>query len=468
MPEITNRGLPQKGDAKTVQLSSGSSVFEAKNERGTTWRKKSSTSRKDPAVASLAVEIESLFKELTKSSGYVSIPTERWHFTNIARFLIDCPEYMQHLVTAYVCDWEVVQTSFGDVSKNTSPVACGLDSIKYRLAIDLIDNPAKYPNANKLFEYKPISGSSSWMSEIRVRANEENQKAFSQVSRTRADINHQAFDFANAIYVTPDTVNELDRYADEETADTAKPTKYYVRENILEKPDPSIKHGFDREQFIMPLSDPGIDLDRKGSILLPTYSIRVNGPGEDPILSRFFGYVPDGKYKKSQHESPEAFERHKRLAAESIAFFLSIPHVYGKFVAIQDENAEAEDFNKLYGITEGIAYGLPQIGLLSQMVTQMGFQSFHDYWDWYLFSYNQLIDHDMCSPKFYSKYHGIKPIYLYDFHKDGFMGLNPCEDILDKVPHDRLSLKKPYEPFYQWINDFPVRHIRKYMWQLSK
>jgi len=101
-------------------------------------------------------------------------------------------------------------------------------------------------------------------------------------------------------------------------------------------------------------------------------------------------------------------------------------------------------------VRQSISEGMPVLGLLTQMVQDMGFVGITEYWDWYIKVYDEYIFVKWSSPKFESYCHKRKPFYTFDLHRDGFLGLNPCEEILDTEWVNRLYRTEPPMLTYKW------------------
>jgi len=444
--------IPPKKDVKFVQ-NAGSPKHED-SEQGKWKSKKQKRESKQEICVKSAMFAES-FNKVLEELGYTGNNyCESWHYHNVAKAIGFDQDFSDFLIMTFIADWENVKARYPELSRYNIPDCSALDTIKYRFIKELLTD-ADYPVFIDMCKTKKPHKNPSWALDLDEKLEREADKSSEKLGKERADINQDRFDYSKAKYVTPDTVQ----------APSLQP-RYHngaliIQENYLEAPGTHIKHGYDREVVCVELYPVKEWLDAKAVPYLPKWTIKVNGPGTDPILSRFFGYVPDGKYLKSQHESPEAFEHHKKIAVESMSFFIKVPHIYSRFMAVATNNPAFVDYDKEYEITLGIARGLPRLGYLCAMIRDMGFPSWETYYDWYIKCYNETIFKLFGgSIQFETKCHGKVPVFTYDFRKDGFMGLNPCEEILDKPFTSVVRCEKPYCPIFRLHTDAPLESIK--------
>lgn len=444
--------IPPKKDVKFVQ-NAGSPKHE-EPEQGKWKSKKQKRESKHQLCARTAL-LATTFNDILKEYEYKEPPfCEHWHYNNVAKAIGYDQEFAEFMFMTFIGNWELVKERYQELSRYNVPDCSALDSIKYRFIKELLSG-ADYPVFLELCKIKKPQSNPSWALDLDEKLERESDRSSEKICKERADINQDRFDYSKSKYVTPETVQ----------APSFQP-RYHngaliIQENYLEAPGAHIKHGYDREVVCVELYPVKEWLDVKAIPYLPKWTIKVNGPGENPILSRFFGYVPDGKYLKSQHESPEAFEHHKKIAVESLAFFVKVPHMYSRFMAVATNDEKFKDYDKEYEIKIGIARGLPRLGYLTAMIHDMGFPSWESYYDWYIKCYNETIFKSFGgSIKFESKCHGVPPVFTYDFRKDGFMGLNPCEEILDKPFTSVVRCEKPYWPVFRFHTDAPLWSIK--------
>jgi hypothetical protein len=443
--------IPAKKDVKFIKTEAASRPEESQQGK---WGSKKPKSKRSPEQHQSTQTFIRVYNALASDLGYPP-EGEYWHFQNVAAAVGYDSTFYPYLVVAFLKDWDTIKVNYQDVFKNHAPDISALDFIKYRLTREILGKPTCYQGLTAYTERHPLLATPAWATSIQEHADAEASKSAERLGKERADINQDRFDFSKSKYVT-----------EENQFSPSLQPKYHngariIQENHLEAPGPHIKHGYDRAVVCVELYPAKGWMDAKAVPYLPKWTIKVNGPGENPVLSRFFGYVPDGKYLKSQHESPEAFEHHKKVAVESMAFFIKVPNIYSKFMSVATENPVYHDYDKEYEITLGIARGLPRLGYLTAMIHDMGFPSWESYYDWYLLCYNETIFKLFGgSIKFETQCQGKVPVFTYDFRKDGFMGLNPCEEILDK-PFTSVVQCKPYWPIFRFHTDAPLAAIQR-------
>ena len=463
-PIVNNKGIPQKDTGKKVILeSSQPEVKRGKFGRKEPKEKKKSGNRVDrsnPEFAIMCKNAETFFSELM-GEDFVIEKQDSVRTANIVRASNFNANLIEHLIVAFVADWPLMKAMFG-CGQQGDPTLAALDNIKYALMQEVINGGLNLKNYKKYREEEVLNKpeliedfdklvKTNWDNITKVKGI---RKASANQTMFADSIDVETAKYKSSLFIETTKAPRSEKVTQESIT---------IQENYMEKPPSNIGHGFS-DTIIVDYIPPEVNTDTKGKVLLPKYSIRVNGPGQYPVLSRFFGYVPDGKYLKSQHESTEAFNNHKVTAAESLAFFNAIPDIYSRVVHVgnsmtQNIGKERIDFNEKYGIRMDIARGRPVIKCLERIIQDMGFSSWESYWEWYINGYRVWLDREWVSVKFRAKYHDIKPEYRYNFPDHAFMGLNPCKDTMEKTFEKLLCRKEPPKQIHKWFDDFQYKYI---------
>lgn len=314
-------------------------------------------------------------------------------------------------IFGYFADFELVKSYYPELSKFQLPELNGLLMIRNRFLLEVVEGGQRYPELSSFLKKTPVL-IPDWVNELQMSAKKEALDHVRAKENFKAQHNQKIFDPNKARFV---------RFEDVPLEDSALiQGKKLISHNHMQKPPESIQYGFDTDSFEVEYTERILDI--RGHYLLPKWSIRINGDDPDPILSCYFGYVPDGIYLLSQHRSREDFEHRKLLTHESLAFLTTMVDICSRVYShgVQQEY----NFDELYGIRHKIANGLPVLSALNSIANSAGFGSIEAYWAWYQKVFSDYLMKQESSVKFLSKYPANSIKWVYNMPTDGILGIN--------------------------------------------
>lgn len=317
-------------------------------------------------------------------------------------------------IFGYFADFDLVKAYYPELSKFQLPELNGLLIIRNRFLLEVVEGGQRYPKLSSFLKKTPIL-TPDWINELQMSAKKEALDHVKFKESFKAQHNQKMFDPNKARFV---------RFEDVPLEDSALiHGKLLITQNHMEKPPESILYGFDTDSLEVEYTERILDI--RGHYSLPRWTIRINGDDPDPILSCYFGYVPDGIYLLSQHNSREDFEHRKLLTHESLAFLTTMVDICSRIYShtVQQEY----NFDELYDIRHKIANGLPVLYALNSIVNFTGFESIEAYWAWYQKVFSDYLMKQESSVKFLSKYPANSIKWVYNMPIDGLLGINAAD-----------------------------------------